>query len=79
MKLKYMFPCSKCGTPATHWGPLSGTERLYECRCTGHKYTTDTPIPAIGRVKENGDDIELATYLRNEPRGSSAPDLPSGE
>ena len=57
MKLRNFFPCAKCRTVATHWRPLSGTERLYECCCMKHKFPNDTPIPQIGRVDGSSDNV----------------------
>ena len=61
MKLRNFFPCSQCPTLATHWRLLSGTERLYECRCMKHKFPTDTPIPQIGKFDETGDNLPRVT------------------
>jgi hypothetical protein len=61
MKLRNFFPCSQCQELATHWRLLSGTERLYECRCLKHKFPTDTPIPQIGKFEGRGDNVPGVT------------------
>jgi hypothetical protein len=65
MKLRNFFPCSQCQTPATHWTPLSETERLYECHCTEHQCASDIPIPEIWKVEEIGDKVPRVTYRQN--------------